>query len=241
VLQYKSRKEGTPFTEKELKETVKESYYHFARYMTDFFSVSKNKQKFVNKTKVIGIEHLKKALSFKNGVIVLTAHLGNWELAGVMTVLLGFPLSAIAFPFRSKNIAKLFQGIRKNVGINVIETGAHPKEILKALRRNEVIAVLGDRVFTEKGTKIDFMGKPAILPRGPATLAVKTRAKYIAGFLVYNKDTYTLLFQDFNEPPQSVSDNEKIQFYLEEGKKTLEKYILEYPFQWLNFSSTWNI
>ncbi|MCL5408938.1 MAG: lysophospholipid acyltransferase family protein [Candidatus Omnitrophica bacterium] len=240
VLQYKSEKEGKPFTIRDLRKIVKQNYYHFAQYMTDFLSMPKNRRYFFKKLRVIGIENVEKALTYKKGVIILTAHLGNWELAGAMSTSLGFPLSAIALPYKSKNIANFFTEIRKKTGINVIKTGTGPKEILKALRKNEIVAVLGDRVFTEKGTKIDFMGKTAILPRGPATLAVKTGAKYVAGFLFYNRDSYTLLFQNLNEPSFNISDVEKINFYLDETKKILEKYILQYTYQWLNFSNTWN-
>jgi KDO2-lipid IV(A) lauroyltransferase len=241
VLQYKYQQEGKQLTKTELRKMVKKNYYHFARYMTDFLSMPKNKDYFLKRLKIIGIENVKQALSYRNGVIILTAHLGNWELAGAMTSFLGFPLNAIALPYKSKRIANLFIEIRKKTGINVIKTGTGPKEILRSLRKNEIIAVLGDRVFTEKGIKINFMGKPAILPRGPVTLAVKTKAKYLSGFLIYENDgSYTLLFQNLKESFFD-NDNKKINFYLEESKNILEKYILQYPYQWLNFSNTWNV
>ncbi len=241
VLQYKYQKEGKTLTRRDLRRNVKRNYYHFAQYMTDFLSLPKNQRYFFKNLKVKGVENVEEALTYKKGVIILTAHLGNWELAGGLTASLGFRLNAVALPYKSRDIATLFTEIRKKAGINVIETIIGTKEILKALRKNEIVAVLGDRVFTEKGTRINFMGKAAVLPRGPATLAVKTGAKYLAGFLVYDKDGYTLLFQNLGNPPLDISDTEKIDFYLEETKNVLEKYILQYTYQWLNFSSTWGV
>ncbi len=209
--------------------------------MVEFFQIPKwNEEMVKKKVEVVNIHYLDRVLAGSKGAIVLTGHLGNWELAGVVTSLLGYDLSAVALPFRNEKIASIFVRRRKSKGVNVILTGASPKEYLKALRKNSVIAILGDRLFTEKGIRVKFMGKETFLPRGPATLAVKWNAGYLAGFLIRKKKgKYMLVFDRPMEVPD-VDEQQKVLSLVEQGAGYLEKYIMKYPDQWLNFSQMWN-
>jgi len=240
ALKYRAKIEGKDFSYDELRKMVKQSYYNFVKYLVDFFNIPKWTGNTVRKkVKVENIHCLDKTLSSGKGVIVLTAHLGNWELAGVIASLLGYKINAIALPFETPKITKIIAGIRESKGVKVIFAGANLKSVFKAMRKNEILAVLGDRVFTEKGVKIRFMGKLTLLPRGPATIAVKTGARMVAGFLVTEGDGYKLFFENIQGPPESMSEEEKILFLVRKGAEIIEKNILLYPNQWLNFSPMW--
>ncbi len=242
VLKYKAYIENIPFDEKILHTYVKRTYRNFGIYMVEFFQIPKWNEKLVKeKVRVIGIDNLDRALSKSKGAIVITAHLGNWELAGIVTSLLGYNLSAVALPFRSDRIATIFIKRRRTKGVNVILTGSNPKEYIKALKKNSVIAILGDRIFTEKGIPINFMGKQTYLPRGPATLALRLNAPYLPGFLLREKKgRYALVFDKEIEIPDTEDYQEKIRVLVERSARILEKFIIKYPDQWLNFSRMWN-
>jgi len=124
--------------------------------------------------------------------------------------------------------------------VKVILTGENPKKILKALKSNEIVAILGDRLFTEKGMEVEFMGRKTYFPRGPATLAVKTKAKFLPGFLVMEGNSYRLFFGKIIEVPENMEEKEKIRYLVEKGAKEIEKNVLLYPEQWLNFSPMWD-
>ena len=240
VLKYRAKTYGEKFDYSLLNKKVKQTYYYFAKYMVDFFNLPRWDRKDVEKrVKVENISYLDEALSYGKGVIVLTAHLGNWELAGVATSLLGYKVNAIAIPYRSPSITRIYKKRREEKGVKVILTGENPKQILKVLKSNEIIAILGDRVFTEKGMEVEFMGRKTHLPRGPATLAVKTGAKFLSGFLVMEGNSYRLYFGKIIEPPEDMDEEEKISYLAEKGAREIEKNILLYPEQWLNFSSMW--
>ena len=239
VLTHKAKMEGKSFNYDELRKMVKQSHYNFSKYLSDFFDIPKWTEKTIKtKVKIENTHYLDKALSSGKGVLVLTAHLGNWELAGVVTSLLGYKINAIALPFESSTITKILIGIRENKGVKVILTGVY-KPILKVMRQNEILAVLGDRLFTEKGIKVKFMGKSTLLPRGPATIAIKTGARMLAGFLVTEGNGYKLFFENIPEPPESLPEEEKILFLVSKGAEIIEKNILLYPDQWLNFFPMW--
>lgn len=237
VLEYKKKTEGIPYTEKQLDGLVKNTFYNFARYLADFFYIPKwNAERVRKRVKVEGIELLNEGLSQGKGVIALTAHTGNWELAGIVASILGYNVTAISIPYLNPAVTRIYKTRRNIKGLNVILTGSNPKNILKALRENRILAVLGDKVFTEKGMKVKFLGTETILPRGPATLAVRTNAAFVAGFFVMDGRNYRFFFKKIPQPPAHLPEEEKINSLIQKGAEIIEKVILAYPDQWLNFS-----
>ena len=97
-------------TEKsKLKRHTQEVFINFAYYLVDFFRYSKLNQDFIKKyIELEGLENLNKALAEGKGVIVLAAHLGNYELAGAILSLLGYPLSVVALSHKDKRINRFF-------------------------------------------------------------------------------------------------------------------------------------
>lgn len=241
VLTYRFQIENIPFDEKILSNYVRRVYRNFGIYMVEFFQIPRWNEKLIKKrVKLVNIHYLDQALSKSRGAVVLTAHLGNWELAGIITSLLGYNLSAVALPFKNDKIASVFIKRRRSKGVNVILTGANPKEYLKALKKNGVIAILGDRLFTEKGIQVKFMGKQTYLPRGPATLALRWGAAYLPGFLLRRKKgRYRLVFDKEIEIPDIPDQQEKVRILVEKSVEILERFIIKYPEQWLNFSQMW--
>ncbi|MCM8756921.1 MAG: lysophospholipid acyltransferase family protein [Candidatus Omnitrophica bacterium] len=217
--------------------TVRKAYYQFARYLTDFLRSPRLTKAMVQRLVIVeNLHYLETALAKKQGVIALTAHVGNWELAGIVTSLLGFPVAAIALPYKSKLVYRFFSRLRETHGVKVILTGSNPKQLLRAIKNNQIIAVLGDRLFGEKGMPVYFLGQLTSLPRGPATLSVRTGAPMLPGFLLMEKNRYKLFFGPVFQPPEGLSDEEKISWLTQAGAKKIEQIILSQPEQWLNFT-----
>ncbi len=237
ILEYRRKKKGIPYTEKDLARTVRETYNNFSRYLVDFFNVPRWNIESVRKKVVVeGIDLLDEGFSCGRGVVALTAHVGNWELAGIAASILGYKVTAVAIPYLSPAVTKIYRERRNSKGVDVLLTGSNPRGLLKALRENRVLAVLGDKAFTEKGIKTEFLGVDALLPRGPATLAVKMGAFFTAGFFMMEKNGYRFFFRRISLPHSSMSEEEKINILFEGGARAIEEVILEYPSQWLNFS-----
>lgn len=237
VLEYRKAKKGIDYTEKELHYTVKKIYCNFSRYLTDFFNIPKwDIDRIREKVTIENIELLDEGLSAGKGVIALTAHIGNWELAGIVTSILGYKVTAVAIPYLNSSVTRIYKKRRNSKGIDVLLTGTNPKGHLRALRQNKVLAVLGDKVFTEKGVKTRFLGIEALLPRGPATLAVKTGACFTAGFFIMEEYRYRFFFKKIPCPGKDMSEEEQISFLFKEGAKIIEDIIVEHPAQWLNFA-----
>ncbi|MCM8795631.1 MAG: lysophospholipid acyltransferase family protein [Candidatus Omnitrophica bacterium] len=218
---------------------------NFAKYLVDFFRFSKIDKKYIKrKIKIENLRYLDDALSKQKGVIALTAHLGNWELGGVVVSLLGYSLAAVALPHKDKKVDNFFNLQRKRKGIKVIPLGKAVKACLNTLKENKIVALVGDRDFTEKGIIIDFFGKPTFLPEGPAAFALKTGAIIVPGFMVRNHDdSFTLRIE---KPIEPIAVSKSINYHINELKKLvtqykiiIEDYIRKYPEQWYMFKKFW--
>jgi len=237
ILEWRKRKKGIDYTEKDLARIVRETYRNFSRYLADFFNVPRwDACRIKEKVRIEDIGLLDEGLSAGKGVVALTAHIGNWELAGIVASILGYEVTAVAIPYLSPAVTRIYRKRRNSKGVEVLLTGSSPKGPLRALKENRILAVLGDKVFTEKGIKTPFLGVETLLPRGPATLAAKTGAFFTAGFFIMEKNGYRFFFRKISLPPSLKEEEEKINYLFTRGSEIIEDVILEYPSQWLNFS-----
>lgn len=222
-----------------LQREARQVYRNFAKYLVDFFSLfhlsDEERSKLLDAGAVY--DRIREGLARGKGVLVVTAHFGNWELAGAVLCMGGFKTSAVALVQADPKMNELFQSQRLARGLQVIPMGRAAKPCLQALRRNEVVAVLGDRDFTSARVTVNFFGKPARLPHGPAQLAVASGAFVITGVLARTpEDTFRVLLY---EP--IVPDGLTAQDVAERIAHALENLIRQSPTQWLIFHHFWDI
>jgi len=216
-------------------------FRNFAKYLVDFFRFSKLDGEYIKEN--IGVEnrnYIDEVLSRGKGAIMVSAHLGNWELGAVVIALLGYPFWAVALPHKYKKVDNFFNSQRENKGVRVIPLGKAVRQSLNILRENQILALVGDRDFTEKGLVLDFFGKPTIFPQGPAALSLKTGATIIPAFMVRNEnDSFTLRFE---KPLTFTSTGDRNNDLIElttRFKHIFEDYIQKYPEQWYVFRRFW--
>ncbi len=99
---------------------VREVFRNLARYLYEFFSIHQGHRVLVTLQRV---EHLQRAVAAKKGVIILSAHLGNWELGGILLHRLGFPISAVALTHLNPHVDARFTSQRRRCGVDTIPLG----------------------------------------------------------------------------------------------------------------------
>ncbi|MCX5641705.1 MAG: lysophospholipid acyltransferase family protein [Candidatus Omnitrophica bacterium] len=224
----------------ELEGLVREGYFNFGRYLHELYFIPKIDRNFLKlHLEIRGRENLDQAFQQGRGVISLTAHLGNWELAGIFTALLGYPITAVALPHPGSMMNHFFIQRRKVKGVKVVVLGKQTKRIITALRQNELVALLGDRAFGPPYLSLKFFGKTALLPAGPAQLAVKLGSPIVPGFLVRENDKYILFFEPPIYPDFNKNGLDAVNDLAKRGVVYLEKYISAYLSQWLVFDDIW--
>jgi len=220
---------------------AKEVFVNFAKYLVDFFRLEKLDIGFIEeKVKVVGRENLNEGLKEGRGVIILTAHIGNYELGGAIMPLLGYRFNAVALDHQNKLVNDFFIGQRVRTGVKVIPIGSALRRCYEVLKKGEVVALLGDRDFSNRGITTEFFGRKALIPKGPAAFYVKSGASLVPGFLIrMPDDTFELRFERpiSYRPTGYLETDEKnvANLYV----KVIEDYIRRYPSQWYMFRRFW--
>ncbi|MDD5692536.1 MAG: lysophospholipid acyltransferase family protein [Candidatus Omnitrophica bacterium] len=216
-------------------------FRNFAKYLVDFFRFEKLNRKYIDKKiKLEGMHHFEAALSAGKGAVVLTAHLGNWELGGVVIAQLGYPFWVVALPHKSKKVNDFFDSQRSSKGVKVIAMGKAVRSCISEIRNNHLVALVGDRDFTGKGMLVDFFGKPTHFPEGPAALSLMTGAPIIPGFMLRNPDdSFTLRIEKPVEFSPTGDRAKDMVTLVAAYKNIFEDYIRKYPEQWYVFRRFW--
>ncbi|MDD5465115.1 MAG: lysophospholipid acyltransferase family protein [Candidatus Omnitrophica bacterium] len=227
--------------DKELRKISKQVFRNFAKYLVDFFRFEKLNLGYIDRNiKLENMHYFDQALAKGRGAVVLTAHLGNWELGGVVIALLGYPFWVVALPHKNKKVDIFFNTQRNRKGVKVVSMGKAVRSCLSEIRNNHMVALVGDRDFTEKGITIDFFGKPTHFPEGPAALSLMTGASIIPGFMLRNPDdSFTLRIEKPVEFSPTGDKTKDLAGLVAVYKNIFEDYIRRYPEQWYVFRRFW--
>ena len=193
-----------------------------------------------------GGEYLETALARGCGVILVSLHLGNWELGGLGLADLGYRLNVLTFREEDEKVNEIREQVRAERGIRFIYVDRHDAsplaiiEAVNALRRNEILVLLGDRDGSSHTLDFDFFGRPAQIPLGAAYLAVTTGAPVLPVFVPLEGGLYTTIMEEpiiFEEGKADRSH--AIRTGTERLIRVFERYIRKYPDQWYNFYDYW--
>ena len=182
------------------------------------------------------------------GSILISAHIGNWEVAGQGLNRLNTVFNVLMYSNEKENIKEYMDGVMKEKKINIIaineETKSHIIELHKAFTNNELVVMHGDR-FREgaKTITVPFFGTPAKFPAGPFIMAAKFGVPLCIAFAVkIDKHTYEFSIEEpiivdrvRGEAQLEKVCNELAQKYV----SAVEKMVLKYPHQWFNYYDFW--
>lgn len=225
---------GAPVAERS--PVVREVFRNFARYLVEFLSVHRVASPSVD---VEGYGHFDAAYRRRRGVIILTAHFGNWEVGAVLIRRMGFPLSAVALPHADSRTDQLFNDQRHRCGIGIIPVGEQAiHQSLRCLRAGHLLGVLGDQPFTGHGLPATLCGRTVTLPSGPAMLSLRSAAPMVPTFLVREGMwKFRLCFEPPIWPQLHGRGTLAIQRLMQQYASILERYLTRFPSQWLLFQS----
>lgn len=188
-----------------------------------------------------GVEHVRQALARGNGAILLTAHFGNWELIPLYLRSLGFEGGVLARRLRYPEYESFLIHARGSRGIHTFARGSL-KDVAKVLRGNQIIGMLPDQdIDSLEGVFVDFFGRPAYTPVGPAALSVMTGAPIVPVFIVREGATFRLVIEPPIEPAQAQgADRAQLLTTLTQAwSRVVESYIRRFPDQWVWMHRRW--
>ncbi|MFA5143777.1 MAG: lysophospholipid acyltransferase family protein [Candidatus Omnitrophota bacterium] len=228
--------------EPELRRMARELYRNFAKYLVDFFRFSKIDEEYVNRfVKVEGRHNIDSALAKKCGAVLVSAHIGNWELGGSAISLLGYPMSAVVLTHRNKKIDAFFRRQRLRGKLTPIEIGASLKACYHILKSNRLLGLLGDRDFTGNGLMLDFFGKKTLFPKGPSVFGYRLGAPLIPTLIIRRPDdTFCLSFEEPIYADRSKPEDAAVMELAGKCAAIIETYVRRYPTQWYIFKDMWS-
>jgi len=175
------------------------------------------------------------------GGIIVTAHLGNWDLAGVYLTTLGFPLSAVVEPI-PRGWTRTFNRYRCYSGLEAIPLPGHA-QIADAVRRNRLLTLVADRDLTGHGLPVESFGGVRSFPKGPAAYALKYGLPLVIGCLLFQNRPGRPPYRAHVEPGPDFSPSGDMERDVANLTRLIagriNRLIAEFPDQWLVFNAGW--
>jgi lauroyl/myristoyl acyltransferase len=219
---------------------VREVFAHFAMCFADLLTTNRTARASHLVGAGEGDAHVDGVLAGGGGFIVLTAHVGNWELAGRTLVGRGGgrPLHIVMAPEADSGVERLLRGDDAPVRFVTLRTPADAVPLVAALRRGEIVGMQGDRAIGHRGdVPVSFFGAPAPFPIGPFLLARAAGVPVLPAFCVLGADRRYAVHL---KPPLRVERGGE-EARLREWVDGLASVIARHPTQWFNFFDPWSV
>jgi Kdo2-lipid IVA lauroyltransferase/acyltransferase len=215
-------------------------------YWIDFFySVARPRSQALSLVEsVCGYEHILAGLDRGHGVLVLTAHIGNWEIGGLLLGGARHEVYVVYKPDRFPIVERWRQRLHRGGGVREIPVGASflaTVPVLRALQGNAIVAMQADRDFNNTGIAIRFFGRDAYFPRGPMTVAMATEATVVPAFILRGDgNRYRVSIGEPLPVDRGSRHEELVRGNTERFVRILEKQIGSDPAQWFCFYPFWD-
>lgn len=224
---------GDRYSAREYRKIGFRSYRNFARSMIEFGMFPSLKKRNLSDLMVMeGEENLKKVSEDGRGAVMITGHFGSWELMGAYIAERGWPIDYLVGQQHNILVNNLMNNHRRLFGIGLIELGVAARGVIKAVRDGRMVAMLSDQDAGEDGVVVEFLGRPASTPKGPAAFALKTEAPQICGFIVREKPRQRVILENNLDFKPSGDKERDIIELTRAYTAVLERYIENYPDHW---------
>jgi len=227
---------GQDKSPEELEKIAKDCFTFMAKAALELMFLMDRHKLLNERVEFVGRENLDNALSKGRGVILVSAHFGNFPLMMARLALSGYKIAGIMRPMRDSRAEKIFMAKRTRLNIKTIYS--HPRSVcvnktVEALRNNELVFIPIDQNFGAGGVFVDFFGRKAATATGPVVLAKRSKAAVLPCFIIRQKDDrHKIIF----EPPLNLEEGKNFQetvvINIQRLTNIIELYIRRYPAEW---------
>jgi len=223
---------GRERSDPEVARVARRAFQNYGRMLMDFLLLGDiTRDDLMKRMTIGGRDHLDAALAGGRGAIMAVPHMGSWDMAGAFGGALGYPVSAVAVRFPGSLNAVVVR-TRQRFGLNVITLGRFAvRAITQALQANGVVALLCD-LEQGPGVAVRFFGRRAVVPGGPAAIALKTGATLLPACQYATSPGRYHVHMD---PPLTWSAGETKAGLMQRVVTRFEDFIKERPDQWYAF------
>lgn len=220
---------------------AKSSAVRFGRMFTEVLSFPRiNKDNISRYVALEGKEYLDEALSQGKGVVLATAHSGNWELLGAALALNGFPLVAVVQKQTNVAMDRFINDYRGMAGMHVTyKTGV--RDMVRLLNEGKIIGLLMDQNAGSKtGIFVDFFGRPASTPQGAAALARMNDVPIVPAFITESSPgVHTAIIKPAVRVHKTENRDRDILVTTQQLTAIIEQHIRQSPHEWFWLHNRW--
>ena len=224
-------------TKKEIEKLILKTYKHYGILICEFIRLYYSK---LDQSAIEIDEETKSLLNHQSGIILMTAHIGNWEM--ILSIINTFKnVTAIVRKQKHSGGDKFFYECRNLENVTLIPNKGSRRKMLDSLKNNEILLLASDQNAKNHGTIIDFFGKGASIPKGAGHFYYLTPSIIVVGFCVL-KDNLKYEFK-LRELKINKNNEQKENIIVEVNSiysKMLEDEIIKYPEQYFWFHKKWD-
>jgi KDO2-lipid IV(A) lauroyltransferase len=233
---------GPELSEQEIRRIVREVFRNTGRTLIEFARMRRLVEYGLDRLCVSdGLECLQQARAAGKGAIAVSAHFGNFELFGAWVATRGHPTDFVVGVQHNEMVNRLLTGFRREIGVGMIPVNKGLKGVFRSLQQNRIVALLADQ-HAPSGVVVEFFGRRAATPKGPAAFAVRSGAPIIP-FVIRREryDRHVLMAGTPIFPPESGNDEQDMLNMTQAYTTFFEDCIRRYPDQWLWTHRRWKV
>ena len=227
---------GKEKSRQEIEQIARDSFIYMAKSGVELLFLTDRPDLLKRRVEIVGKEHLDNALSKAKGVILVSAHFGNFPLMMAALALSGYKISGIMRQMRDNRVEKIF--MKKRTRLNIKTIYSQPRNAcvintIKALRNNEVVFIPLDQNFGTGGVFVDFFGQKAATATGPVILARRSGALVLPCFIIrQGDDRHKIIFEPALDLEGGKDPQDSILINIQRLTNIIETYIRKYPAEW---------
>jgi KDO2-lipid IV(A) lauroyltransferase len=230
-------------TQKEIREIALDCFVSIAKSATELMFFMDKPVLLRESVEIEGGGSIDKALSEGRGIILVSAHLGNFPLILARLSLEGYNTAVIMRPLKIKAVREVFEPQTAKLNIEAIYSiprKACVEGAIRSLRNNRLLFIPLDQNFGTAGVYVDFFGRKAATATGPIVLAQRSGALIVPCFIIRQKDdTHKIIFEEPLRLQKQATEKGTIQFNVQKITDIIESYIRKYPAQWSWIHRRW--
>jgi Kdo2-lipid IVA lauroyltransferase/acyltransferase len=227
--------------ERWVRRTAAASYAHLGRESLAMLRLSRQGRDLVIAATEMPpiLDELRAAVEAGTGAIVVTGHVGNWEIAAAGIAARGIPVDAVVRSQKNPRVDRLITDTRERLGLRVVKRGDATRAALRGLAESRVIGLAADQDARAAGVFVPFLGRQASTYRGPALLALRTGAPLYVGLSVRRPDgRYEARIQRIDRPAGGPFDD-RVRAMTEAWTRALEAVVRQWPEQYFWHHRRW--
>ena len=232
---------GNEKSEDELKAIAKGVFQNLGKDAVELVNLPRFSKEWMRSyVRIKNRERLDAAYAKGKGIIVLTAHLGSWEVMAAALRDYDCPGVTIGRRIYFKKYDEFLNSIRRSHDVEVIYRDDSPRKMLKTLKQNWIVGIVADQdVDSVDGVFVNFFGRQAYTPTGPVTLAKVSGAVLLPVFIIREEYGHTLAIDEPIELRDTGDKEADLIYNTQKWSNVVESYVRKYPEQWVWMHRRW--